>query len=43
MLLARALKIVNITKDINNNGEKKKQKKTISYDKDGNQNIHYKN
>ena len=36
-------KIVNITTDINNNGEKKKQQKTISYDKDGNQNIHYKN
>ena len=36
-------KIVNITTDINNNGDKKKQKKTISYDKDGNQDIHYKN
>ena len=36
-------KIVNIITDINNNGEKKKQKKTISYDKDGNQDIHYKN
>jgi curved DNA-binding protein CbpA len=36
-------KIVNIITDINNNGEKKKQEKTISYDKDGNQNIHYKN
>ena len=36
-------KIVNITTDINNNGERKKQEKTISYDKDGNQNIHYKN
>lgn len=36
-------KIVNIITDINNNGERKKQEKTISYDKDGNQNIHYKN
>ena len=36
-------KIVNIITDINNNGEKKRQKKTISYDKDGNQDIHYKN
>jgi len=36
-------KIVNIVTDINNNGEKKKQEKTISYDKEGNQNIHYKN
>lgn len=36
-------KIVNITTDVNNNGMKNKQQKTISYDKEGNQSVQYKN
>lgn len=36
-------KVVKILTDINSNGEKKKQEKTISYDNDGNQIVNYKN